>query len=44
MKEVINHSTHTHFLNYNKIYPNTNSLKTLQEESLRQEDFDNLYF
>ena len=29
---------------YNKIYPNTNSLKTLQEESLWQVDFDNLYF
>ena len=29
---------------YNKIYPNTNSWKTLQEESLRQVDFDNLYF
>ena len=29
---------------YNKIYPNTNSSKTLQEEILWQEDFDNLYF
>ena len=29
---------------YNKIYFNTNSWKTLQEESLWQEDFDNLYF
>ena len=29
---------------YNKIYPNTNSWKTFQEESLWQEDFDNLYF
>ena len=29
---------------YNKIYPNTNSWKTLQEESLWQIDFDNLYF
>ena len=29
---------------YNKIYPNTNSWKTLQEENLWQEDFDNLYF
>ena len=28
---------------YNKIYPNTNSWKTLQEESLWQVDFDNLY-
>ena len=29
---------------YNKIYHNTNSWKTLQEESLWQVDFDNLYF
>ena len=29
---------------YNKIYPNTNFGKTLQEESLWQVDFDNLYF
>ena len=29
---------------YKKIYPNTNSWKFLQEESLWQEDFDNLYF
>ena len=29
---------------YNKIYPNTNPWKFLQEESLWQEDFDNLYF
>ena len=29
---------------YNKIYPNTNPWKILQEESLWQEDFDNLYF
>ena len=29
---------------YNKIYPNINSWKTLQEESLWQVDFDNLYF
>ena len=29
---------------YNKIYPNTNPWKTLQEESLWQVDFDNLYF
>ena len=28
----------------NKIYPNTNFWKTLHEESLWQEDFDNLYF
>ena len=29
---------------YNKIYPNTYSWKFLQEESLWQVDFDNLYF
>ena len=29
---------------YNKIYSNTNSRKTLQEKSLWQVDFDNLYF
>ena len=29
---------------YNKIYPNINSWKTLQEESLWQVDFDKLYF
>ena len=29
---------------YNKIYPNKNSWKTLQEKSLWQVDFDNLYF
>ena len=29
---------------YNKIYLNTNSWKNLQEESLWQVDFDNLYF
>ena len=29
---------------YNKIYPNTNSWKILQEKSSWQEDFDNLYF
>ena len=29
---------------YNKIYPNTNSWETLQEESLWQVDFNNLYF
>ena len=29
---------------YNKIYSNTNSWKTLQEESLWQVNFDNLYF
>ena len=30
--------------NYNKIYHNINSWKILQEKSLRQEEFDNLYF
>ena len=29
---------------YNKIYPNTNSWKTLQEETSWQVDFDNQYF
>ena len=29
---------------YNKIYLNTNSWKTMQEERLWQVDFDNLYF
>ena len=29
---------------YNKIYPNINSWKTLQKKSLWQVDFDNLYF
>ena len=29
---------------YNKIYHNTNYWKFLQEESLWQEDFDNMYF
>ena len=32
------------FVEYNKIYPDTNSWNTLQEESLWQVDFDNLYF
>ena len=31
-------------IEYNKIYPNINSWKTLQEESLWQVDFDNMYF
>ena len=31
-------------IEYNKIYLNTNSWKTLQEESLWQVDFGNLYF
>ena len=38
MREVINHSTHIHLLNTIK------SWKTLQEKSLWQVDFDNLYF
>ena len=44
MREVINHLTHIHLLNTIKIYPNTNSWKTLQEESLWQVNFYNLYF
>ena len=31
-------------VDYNKIYPNTNAWKTLQEKSFWQVDFDNLYF
>ena len=31
-------------IEYNKIYPNTNSWKTLQKESLWQVDFNNQYF
>ena len=38
MREVINHSTHINLLNTIK------SWKTLQEKSLWQVDFDNLYF
>ena len=41
--EFINHSNHNKQMN-NKIYSNTNSWKILQEESLWQVDFDNLYF
>ena len=37
MREVINHSTHTHLLNTIKSNPNTNSWKTLQEESSWQD-------
>ena len=44
IREVINHSTHYSLVEYNKIYLNTNSWKILQEESLWQVDFDNLYF
>ena len=43
MREVINHSTHTHLLNTIKSIL-TQTLKTLLEVSLWQEDFDNLYF
>ena len=39
-KSLISYS----LVEYNKIYPNTNSWKVLQEESLWQVDFDNLYF
>ena len=44
MREVINHSTHTHLLNTIKSILTQTLEKTLQEESLWQEDFDNLYF
>ena len=44
MREVIKHSTHTHLLNTIKSNSNTNSWKTLQEESLWQVNFNNLYF
>ena len=43
MREVINHSTYIHLLNTIKSIP-TQTLETLQEESLWQVDFDNLYF
>ena len=42
--EVIKSLNSYSLVKYNKIYPNTNSWKTLQEESLWQVDFDNLYF
>ena len=38
------HNNSYSLVEYNKIYYNTNSWKTLQEESLWQENFDNLYF
>ena len=44
MREVINHSTHTHLLNTIKSILTQTLEKTLQEESLWQVDFDNLYF
>ena len=44
MREVINHSTHTHLLNTIKSILTQTLEKTLQEESLWQIDFDNLYF
>ena len=46
MRYEKNHKTLNSYslVEYNKIYPNTNSWKTLQEESLWQVDFDNLYF
>ena len=43
MREVINRSTHTYLLNTVKSI-NINSSKALQEKSLWQEEFDNLYF
>ena len=44
MREVINHSTYTHLLNTIKFILTQTLEKTLQEESLWQVDFDNLYF
>ena len=44
MREVINHSTHTYLLNTIKSILRQTLEKTLQEESLWQVDFDNLYF
>ena len=44
MREVINHSTYTHLLNTIKSILTQTLKKNLQEESLWQEDFDNLYF
>ena len=44
MREVINHSTYTHLLNTIKSILTQTLKKTLQEESLWQVDFDNLYF
>ena len=44
MREVINHSTYIHLLNTIKSILTQTLKKTLQEESLWQEDFDNLYF
>ena len=44
MREVINHSTHIHLLNTVKSILTQTLEKTLQEESLCQVDFDNLYF
>ena len=43
MREVVNHSTHTHLLNTIKSILTQTLEKTLQEESLWQEDFDNFY-
>ena len=44
MREVINYSTHTHLLNTIKSILTQTLKKTLQEESLWQVDFNNLYF
>ena len=44
MREIINHSTHTHLLNTVKSTLTQTLEKNLQEESLWQIDFDNLYF
>ena len=44
IRKVINYSTHFHLLNTIKSILTQNLEKTLQEESLWQVDFDNLYF
>ena len=44
MREVINHSAHIHLLNTVKSTLTQTLEKNLQEESLWQIDFDNLYF
>ena len=44
MREVINHLTHIHLLNTIKSILTQTPEKTLQEKSLWQVDFDNLYF
>ena len=43
-KQMKYERSHKSLVEYNKIYLNTNSWNFLQEESLWQVDFDNLYF